>query len=240
MALEYQGSDKLYIVAIPGANETYMRPFNQTDGSTSIEADDIELETKDKTETGYGKIGQTISFGQIMTTGDPAYDYLKKAIRNKQYVSIIDLDKRTLKGEQGVYKLNSYEEDNSVGDNVSISVEASLSGTIKTVELSNLPDGAPENESDGGTVAVESVALSPKTLTGTSGTASNKQLSATLTPENADTELTYSVSPTTTGLTVDGTGKVSWTASVAAGTYTITAKATSDNTKKDTATLTLS
>ncbi|WP_350337794.1 MULTISPECIES: hypothetical protein [unclassified Actinomyces] len=41
-------------------------------------------------------------------------------------------------------------------------------------------------------------------------------------------------------MTVDATGKVSWTAAVSAGTYTITAKATADNTKKDTATLTLS
>ncbi|EUJ23259.1 hypothetical protein MFLO_16105 [Listeria floridensis FSL S10-1187] len=151
MALEYQGADKIYIVAIPGANgETYMRPFNQTDGTTSIEADDVELETKDKSETAYGKISQTVSFGQIMTKGDPAYPYLKKALRNKQYVSIVDLDKRTLEGEQGTYKLNSYEEDNGVGDNVSISIEASLSGDVKEIKLTTLPDGAPENNADEG------------------------------------------------------------------------------------------
>lgn len=149
MSLEYQGSDKLYIVAIPGENgDKHMRPFNQTDGTTSIEADDVELETKDKNETAYGKVSQTVSFGQIMTKGDPAYPYLKKALRNKQYVSIVDLDKKTLEGEQGTYKLNSYEEDNGVGDNVSISIEASLSGELKEVKLTTLPDGAPENSAE--------------------------------------------------------------------------------------------
>lgn len=149
MGLEYQGSEKIYLVEIPGdGGTTYIRPFNQTDGSTSIEADDVELETKDKNETGYGKTSQTISFGQIMTTGDEAYPYLKNALRNKRYVSIVDLDKRTLKGEKGTYKLNSYEEDNGVGDNVSISVEAALSGSISEVTLTTLPDGAPENSAE--------------------------------------------------------------------------------------------
>lgn len=151
MAIEYQGEDKLYILAIPGTDgDVYHRPFNQTDGSTSIEADDIELETKDKNETGYGKVSQTISFGGIMSTGDVAFPYLKKALRDKQYVKILDLDKRTLKAEEGVYKLNSYEEDNGVGDNVSLSIEAALSGKVKEITLTELPDGAPENEAEDG------------------------------------------------------------------------------------------
>lgn len=123
--------------------------FNQTDGNTSIEADDVELETKDKTETAYGKVGQTISFGGIMTEGDVAFNALKVAIRKKKYVSIVEFDKRTMEGEQGVYKLNSYEKDSSVGDNVSLSIEASLSGEVTPVTLTEIPDGAPPNEADG-------------------------------------------------------------------------------------------
>ncbi|MBC1290482.1 phage major tail protein, TP901-1 family [Listeria booriae] len=151
MAIEYTGSDILYLLAIPktdGTGDTYKRFFNQTDGNTSIEADDVELETKDKNETGYGKISQTISFGGIMTEGDEAFKALKVALRKKQYVPIVEFDKRTMEGEQGVYKLNSYEMDNGVGDNVALSIEASLSGEVKPVTLTDLPEGAPANEAD--------------------------------------------------------------------------------------------
>ncbi|EEO2018222.1 phage major tail protein, TP901-1 family [Listeria monocytogenes] len=149
MALEYTGSDIIYLVTIKGANnETYVRPFNQTDGNTSVEADDVELETKDKSETAYGKVSQTVSFGGIMTTGDAAFPYLLKALRNKQYVSITELDMKTKKGEKGVYKLNSFERDNGIGDNVSLSVEAALSGEVTDVTLTTVPEGAPANEAE--------------------------------------------------------------------------------------------
>lgn len=152
MAIEYTGSDILYLLAIPatdGSGETYKRFFNQTDGNTSIEADDVELETKDKNETGYGKVSQTVSFGGIMTQGDVAFKALKVALRQKKYVPIVEFDKRTMEGEKGVYKLNSYEMDNGVGDNVALSIEGTLSGEVEAVTLTTLPDGAPPNEADG-------------------------------------------------------------------------------------------
>ncbi|EAE5415595.1 TPA_asm: phage major tail protein, TP901-1 family [Listeria monocytogenes] len=149
MALEYTGSDIIYLVSIPGTDgETYVRPFNQTDGTTSVEADDIELETKDKSETNYGKVSQTVSFGGIMTTGDEAFPYMLNALRKKQYVSITELDMKTKKGEKGVYKLNSFERDNGVGANVSLSVEAALSGEVTEVTLTDVPEGAPANKAD--------------------------------------------------------------------------------------------
>ncbi|EAC6755219.1 phage major tail protein, TP901-1 family [Listeria monocytogenes] len=149
MALEYTGSDIIYLVTITGdAGEKYVRPFNQTDGNTSVSADDVELETKDKSETGYGKVSQTVSFGAIMTTGDVAFPFLLKALRKKQYVPITELDIKTKKGEKGLYKLNSFERDNGNGDNVQLSVEAALSGEITEVTLTEIPDGAPANEAD--------------------------------------------------------------------------------------------
>ncbi|EDN8187272.1 phage major tail protein, TP901-1 family [Listeria monocytogenes] len=149
MALEYTGSDIIYLVTIKGANnETYVRPFNQTDGNTSVEADDVELETKDKSETGYGKVSQTVSFGGIMTTGDVAFPYILKALRDKQYVPITELDVKTKKGEKGVYKLNSFERDSGNGDNVALSVEATLSGEVSEVALTTIPTGAPANEAE--------------------------------------------------------------------------------------------
>src|SRR5699024_11696620 len=84
MAIEYRGEEILFAVEIPAEKgETLIRPFNQTGGSTSIEADEIELDTKDKTGSDYGKITQTISLEGIITEGDTFPDYVKKAIRNK-------------------------------------------------------------------------------------------------------------------------------------------------------------
>lgn len=152
MAIEYIGSDILYLLSIPktdGSGDTYERFFNQTDGNTSIDADDVELETKDKNETAYGKVSQTVSFGGIMTEGDEAFKALKVALRQKKYVSLVEFDRRTMEGEQGVYKLNSFEKDSGVGDNVALSIEATLSGEVTNVTLTEIPDGAPPNEADG-------------------------------------------------------------------------------------------
>lgn len=89
-------------------------------------------------------------------------------------------------------------------------------------------------------VAVTGVVLSPKTSTGETGTAANRQLTATLAPTNATNKtVTYTIAPTTAGLSVNASGLIAWTAVVPAGTYTTTVT-TADGAKKDTHVLTLS
>lgn len=88
-------------------------------------------------------------------------------------------------------------------------------------------------------VSVTGVTLSPKTKTADSGTAGSEQLTAAIAPANATNKaVTYSIAPTTTGLTVSNSGKIDWTAAVASGTYTTTVK-TTDGGKTDTHVLTL-
>src|SRR5690625_6627654 len=107
MAIEYRGEEILFAVEIPAEEgETLIRPFNQTGGSTSIEADEIELDTKDKTGSDYGKITQTISLEGIITEGDTFPDYVKKAIRNKGFVKVYEINTRTKKRSEE-HSLNS-------------------------------------------------------------------------------------------------------------------------------------
>lgn len=88
-------------------------------------------------------------------------------------------------------------------------------------------------------VDVTGVTLSPKTSTGESGTAGTTQLTAAVAPTGATNKaVTYAITPVTTGLTVSNAGLISWTADVAAGTYTTTVT-TTDGAKTDTHVLTL-
>lgn len=89
-------------------------------------------------------------------------------------------------------------------------------------------------------IAVTNVELTPKNMTGVSGTAANRQLTSTVAPENATNKgVTYSVEPTAEGLTVNAGGVLAWTDAVPAGEYTVTVK-TTDGNKTATSTLTLS
>lgn len=89
-------------------------------------------------------------------------------------------------------------------------------------------------------IAVTGVTLSPKTSNAEAGTAGNRQLTATVAPANAtNKKVTYSIAPTTAGLSVNNTGLIAWTDAVPAGTYTTTVT-TEDGKKTDTHVLTLS
>ncbi len=89
-------------------------------------------------------------------------------------------------------------------------------------------------------VNVTGVTVAPKTSTGETGTAGERQLTATVAPANATNKaVTYSIAPATTGLAVSASGKITWTDAVPAGEYTTTVK-TTDGNKSDTHTLTLS
>jgi uncharacterized protein YjdB len=88
-------------------------------------------------------------------------------------------------------------------------------------------------------ISVKSVTLSPKTSTADAGVAGNRQLTTTITPENAtNKKVSYKIEPATEGLAVSGTGNVTWTEKVPKGEY-VTTVTTEDGKKTDTHKLTL-
>ena len=88
-------------------------------------------------------------------------------------------------------------------------------------------------------IAVTGVTLSPKTSTAEFGKADGANLTAAVAPANATNKTdSYSIAPTTAGLTVSASGRVEWTVAVPPGTYTTTVK-TADGSKTDTHVLTL-
>lgn len=147
MAVEYKGSEFLYLVYIgdepSGAD---FRLFNQTDGSTSSSADAIELDTKDKTGSDYGAVTQEISLEGILTEGDDGIEYIVKSQRKKKLVKITEVNTRTSETETGMYMLTGVEKGYSNGEYATYSVDATLNGSIKEGSLEELPEGAPEGD----------------------------------------------------------------------------------------------
>lgn len=89
-------------------------------------------------------------------------------------------------------------------------------------------------------VNVAGVELAPKNMTGTAGEASNRQLTATVSPSNATNKnVMYSIIPETDRLTVNASGVLAWTANVPAGEYDVTVT-TEDGKLTATSKLTLS
>lgn len=149
MAAEFKGEEILFAVEIPDDTGSKMiRPFNQTGGSTSISADEIELDTKDKQGSDYGKVTQTVSLEGIITEGDDFPDYVKSAIRNKGMVKIYEVNTRTLKAEHGLYMVTSFEREFSNGDFATYTLEGTLNGSICETTLSEVPAGAEGEEID--------------------------------------------------------------------------------------------
>lgn len=90
-----------------------------------------------------------------------------------------------------------------------------------------------------------SLAMTPATASGTTGTAGSQKLTLKVTAPSAlpDSSVSVDLSGTTSGLTLednkDNTYDLSWTADVAAGSYDVVAKAAYDNTVTSKSTLTL-
>jgi|SRR5699024_265875 len=150
MAVEYRGAEFLYLVYVPDSEANY-RLFNQTDGSTDVEADEIELDTKDKTGADYGAITQTISIEGIHTEGDDALSYIRKAQRNKEFVKILEVNTRTKETEEGMYMITSISRPVSNGEYATYSIDATLNGSLTEGTLDALPEGAPDQEIGDGT-----------------------------------------------------------------------------------------
>lgn len=155
MSVEYRGDEYLFLVSIDG---TEHRIFNQTDGTQDIDADSIELATKDKTAADYGNVTETISIDGVMTEDDPAIPYLRNAIRKKRLVRITEINTRDLSTESGLYKLDNFGKSNSNGDFATYSISATLATEIEEGTLTEVPEGAPDAEDggdDGGNGGVE-------------------------------------------------------------------------------------
>lgn len=149
MTVEYKGDDFLYLVEIPGelpADDASHRLFNQTDGSHSIEADEVELNTKDKSGSDYGAVTENVSIEGILTKNDPAIKYIRDSIRGKKLVKIIKVDTTNETTEEGKYKLNNFEQSDSVGEYSTYSIDATLNGKITDGTLTTVPEGAPDEE----------------------------------------------------------------------------------------------
>ena len=149
MAIEYRGDEFLYLVdVVDDDGATTHRPFNQTEGSSSISSDDITLETKDKTGSDYGSVTEELSLGGVLTKGDEAIPYIKSAIRGKELIKITKVNTRDLTTEEGNYKIDNFEQTDSSGEFAEYSISATLNGDITEGTLANLPDGAAEYEDE--------------------------------------------------------------------------------------------
>jgi TP901-1 family phage major tail protein len=142
--IEYKGEEILFAVAIPDetTGETLIRPFNQTSGSTNISADSIDLSSKDKKGADYGDVSQEVSLEGIITEGDPFVDYIKGAIRAKEFVKIYEINTRTKEAEHGMYMISSFEKSFGNGDFATYSLSGSLNGEVTEETLVTIPTGA--------------------------------------------------------------------------------------------------
>lgn len=143
MAVEYKGSEFLYLVYVDDEQKNY-RVFNQTDGSSDSAADEIELDTKDKSGSDYGNITYTISFEGIMTEDDVALDYIRKAQRQKKFVKIIEVNTRNNKTEEGMYMITNVGTAKSNGDYATYTIDGALNGSLTEGTITEVPEGAPD------------------------------------------------------------------------------------------------
>lgn len=148
MSVEFKGDEFLYLVEVPDELNPF-RLFNQTGGSTDSEADAIELDTKDKTGSDYGKVTQSISIEGIITKDDTAAEYIKKAQRKKEFVRIIEVNTRSKETEEGYYMITSFSRSFDNGDYATYSIGAELNGGITEGTLEELPEGAPDSDLPG-------------------------------------------------------------------------------------------
>lgn len=142
---KYKGEDTIYLVEIEtSAGNELVRPFDQTGGGTSLSSDDIEVSTKDRTGTEYGDVTQTVSLEGEIAEGDLFIKEMKKAIRNKKFVKIYEVNTLTKEAEYGFYKINSFDLEYPNGESSTYSLEGSLFGKVTEITLTEIPDGAPD------------------------------------------------------------------------------------------------
>lgn len=153
---KYKGDDFLFLVETEDELGTPVlkRFYDQTGGSRTIENDELEISTKDRTGSDYGDKTETISLEGELAYGDTAIDYIKSASRNEKFVKIYEVDLKTLKAEYGMYMISSFERSYDNGDFATYSLEGALFGDVCETTLTEVPEGAPAMEGmdcDGGT-----------------------------------------------------------------------------------------
>ena len=155
---KYKGEDVIFLVEVKdelGENKL-IRPFDQTGGSHSIEADELEVSTKDRQGTDYGEVTESRSFEGELVYDDPFIPAIKKAIRNKEFVKIYEVDLKTNEAEYGMHMISSFELDYAHGDFATYTLNANLFGKPQTTTLTEIPEGAPDiGIEDGGGNGVE-------------------------------------------------------------------------------------
>lgn|SRR5690625_967438 len=143
---KYKGEDTIYLVDL---GDGLIRPFDQTDGSTSFDIEELEVSTKDRSGSDYGDVTETRSFEGELVKGDPFIPAIKSAIRNKQFIEIYEVNLVTDEAEKGVHMVTDFELSYPNGDFATYSLDAALFGEVETIELTEIPDGAPELELGG-------------------------------------------------------------------------------------------
>lgn len=143
----YKGEEFIFLVEIEtDSGKEIVRPFDQTGGSVSSSADEIEIATKDRSGADYGDVTQTLSLEGNITEGDPFIKAIKKAQRDKKYAKIYEVNTRDLTAEYGMYMITTFDKDYANGDLSTYSLDGSLFGDLCETELTALPAGAPALE----------------------------------------------------------------------------------------------
>lgn len=142
---KYKGEDVICLVEIEDelGEKTLVRPFDQTNASHSITADEMEVTTKDRAGTDYGEITEARSFEGELVYDDPFIPAMKKAMRNKKFVKIYEVDLITKKAEYGMHMINAFDLEYSHGDFATYSLDANLFGNPCETTLTEIPEGAP-------------------------------------------------------------------------------------------------
>lgn len=144
---KYKGEDFIFLVEIEtDSGKELIRPFDQTGGSVSMSADEMEVDTKDRNGSDYGKVTQTISLEGDIAEGDPFIAEMKKAIRNKKFVKIYEVNTLTNEAEYGMYMISTFDREFGNGDFATYSLDGTLFGEVCDVTLTAIPEGAPAFE----------------------------------------------------------------------------------------------
>ncbi|MEW8987676.1 MAG: phage major tail protein, TP901-1 family, partial [Bacillus sp. (in: firmicutes)] len=78
----------------------------------------------------------------ILTEGDPFIDYIKKAIRQKKFVEIYEINTRTKKAEIGNYMISSFERSFGNAEFATYTLSGMLNGEVTEETLTEVPVGA--------------------------------------------------------------------------------------------------
>src|SRR5699024_4119637 len=120
--------DTIFLVDL---GDDLIRPFDQTDGETSFDIDELEVSTKDRTGTDYGDITEVRSFEGELVYDDPFIPAIKDAIRKKRFVEIVEVNLVTHEAERGIHMISDFNLSYPNGDFATYSLEARLFGEVK-------------------------------------------------------------------------------------------------------------